>query len=272
VTPGAGGKVTNVSDWLGYSGKRVIVTGCHSGIGHAVARQLVVSGADVHGLDRKPCDLALGSFTQVDVRVPASIEAALPRLTGSFDALFNCAGMPPGAPPLDIMKANFLGMRLLTERILPQLRDGGAIGNVSSNGGMNWRSHLGDLLALDATPSFDDGVRWCEAHADLVAEGYRCSKEAIIVWTFASASRNIARGIRTNCTLPGAVQTPMLEEIEKTTPRAAIDVIAQPIGRRSSADEQATALLFLNSLQASYVNGAALPVDGGFMSAMSTKS
>ena len=72
--------------------------------------------------------------------------------------------------------------------------------------------------------------------------------------------------------MPGAVQTPMLEEIEKTTPSAAIDVIAQPIGRRSSADEQAAALLFLGSPQASYINGAALPVDGGFMSAMAVKS
>ncbi len=260
-----------MSDWLGYRDRRVIVTGCHSGIGHAAARQLVALGAEVHGLDWKRCDLPLRSFTQVDLRDPHEIDAALTGLTGTFDALFNCAGMPPGGPPLDIMKANYLGMRRLTDRILPQMRGGGAIVNVSSNGGMGWRGHLGDLLELDSRQSFEEGVQWCEAHAQLVAEGYRCSKEAIIVWTFASAVRNIARGIRTNCTMPGAVQTPMLEEIEKTTPSAAIDVIAQPIGRRSGADEQATALLFLGSPQASYINGAALPVDGGFMSAMAVK-
>lgn len=261
-----------MSDWLGYRNKRVIVTGCYSGIGHAAARQLAELGAEVHGLDWKPCDLPLGSFTHVDLRDPRGIEAAATCLTGPFDVLFNCAGMPPGGPPLDVMKANFLGPRLLTERLLPQLRDGGAIVNVSSNGGMGWRGHLGGLLELDSVSSFEAGAQWCETHGDLVAEGYRCSKEAIIVWTFASAARNIARGIRTNCTMPGAVQTPMLEEIEKTTPSAAIDVIAQPIGRRSSADEQAAALLFLGSPQASYINGAALPVDGGFMSVMSVKS
>ena len=261
-----------MSDWLGYRDKRVIVTGCHSGIGHAAARQLAGLGAEVHGLDWKPCDLPLRSFTQVDLRDPSGIEAAATCLTGPFDALFNCAGMPPGGPPLDVMKANFLGMRLLTDRILPQMRSGGAVVNVSSNGGMGWRGHLGELLELESMQGFDEGVQWCETHGDLVAEGYRCSKEAIIVWTFASAARNIARGIRTNCTLPGAVQTPMLEEIEKTTPSAAIDVIAQPIGRRSSADEQAAALLFLGSPQASYINGAALPVDGGFMSTMAVKS
>jgi NAD(P)-dependent dehydrogenase (short-subunit alcohol dehydrogenase family) len=260
-----------MSDWLGYQGKRVIVTGCHSGIGHAAARQLGAQGAEVHGLDWKACDLPLRSFTPVDLREPGQVGAAAIGLTGTYDALFNCAGMPPGGPPLDVMKANFLGMRLLTDSMVPQLRDGGAIVSVSSNGGMGWRGHLEQLLALDAADSFAAGVQWCEAHAPMVAEGYRCSKEAIIVWTFASASRNIARGIRTNCIMPGAVQTPMLEEIEKTTPSAAIDVIAQPIGRRSSADEQAAALLFLGSQQASYINGAALPVDGGFMSAMSVK-
>lgn len=260
-----------MSDWLGYGGKRVLVTGCHSGIGNAVARQLGALGAEVHGMDWKPCDLALENFAEVDLRDMASIEAALPRQTEPFDALFNCAGMAPGAPPLDIMKANFLGMRHLTDRIVPQLNDGAAIVNVSSNGGMNWRDHLEELLDLDASDTFDEGVRWCEAHSDLVAEGYRCSKEAIIVWTLASAARNIGRGIRTNCTLPGAVQTPMLEEIEKSAPREAIDAIAQPIGRRSSADEQARVLLFINSPQASYINGAALPVDGGFLSTMAIR-
>ena len=257
-----------MTDWLQYSGKRVIVSGCQSGIGHATARQLAELGAEVHGLDWKPCDLGLHSFARFDLRDTASIDAAAAGLTGRFDALFNCAGMPPGPPPIDVMKANYLGPRHLTDILLPQMVEGSAIASISSNGGMGWPGHLADLLELEAAAGFADGLRWCEDHADMVGEGYRCSKEAIIVWTMESASRNIKRGIRTNCTMPGAVQTPMLVEIEKTTPSAAIDVVAQPFGRRSSADEQATALLFLNSPQASYVNGAALPVDGGFMSAM----
>ncbi len=260
-----------MSNWLQYSGKRVIVSGCHSGIGHATARQLLELGAEVHGLDWKPCNLDLHSFARLDLRDTASIDAAAAGLTGSFDGLFNCAGMPPGPPPIDIMKANYLGPRHLTELLLPQMAQGSGIVSISSNGGMGWPGHLADLLELDQAAGFADGVRWCEAHPDLVGEGYRCSKEAIIVWTMASASRNIKTGIRTNCTMPGAVQTPMLVEIEKVTPSAAIDVVAQPFGRRSSADEQATALLFLNSPQASYINGAALPVDGGFMSAMAIR-
>ncbi|MEY4160859.1 MAG: hypothetical protein RLZZ136_1480 [Pseudomonadota bacterium] len=261
-----------MDDWLEYRSKRVIVTGCHSGIGHATARQLLELGAEVHGLDWKGCDLALNSFSPVDLRDPASIDKAVAGLSGSFDALFNCAGMPPGAPPLDIMKANYLGPRHLTDGIMPQMADGSAIVTISSNGGLAWPSHLPDLLALEAATDFADGIGWCLDHPELVGEGYRCSKEAIIVWTLVNAARTIKRGIRINCSLPGAVQTPMLDEIEKITPAAAIDAVAQPIGRRSSADEQAVALLFLNSRKASYINGAALPVDGGFMSGVSLRS
>lgn len=259
------------ADWLGYTGKRVVVSGCHSGIGHAVARQLVELGAEVHGLDWKPSDLALHSYAQLDLRDPESIDNAVAGLAGSFDALFNCAGLPPGAPPMDVVKANYLGPRHLTDLILPQMTDGSAIVNISSNGGMGWSRNLAALLELDGIGSFSEGQRWCEGQGDLVAEGYRFSKEAIIVWTMAAGSRLIGRGVRINCTMPGAVQTPMLEVIEQVTPTATIDAITQPIGRRSNTDEQATCLLFLGSARASYVNGVALPTDGGFLSAMTIR-
>ena len=99
---------------------------------------------------------------------------------------------------------------------------------------------------------------------ETVAEGYRFSKEALLVWTLRSSLQSIKSGIRMNCTAPGAVQTPMLAEIEQTTPAALIDAVAQPIGRRSTPEEQAFPLVALNSPTASYVNGVSLPVDGGF--------
>jgi len=252
------------NNWLGYAGKRVIVSGCHSGIGHATASQLSALGAEVHGLDWKPSNLALASFTQVDLRDEGNIDAGVAGLKGQFDALFNCAGIPPGVSALDVMRVNYIGTRYLTDTLLPVMRQGSAIVNVASNGGMGWPAHVPDLKQLIAADGFMSAERWCEANLALVAEGYRFSKEALILWTMAYSAMLIRQGIRINCTLPGAVQTPMLVEIEKATPAAMIDQVAQPIGRRSSADEQAAALLFLNSPRASYINGAALPVDGGF--------
>jgi NAD(P)-dependent dehydrogenase (short-subunit alcohol dehydrogenase family) len=247
------------------------VVGCHSGIGHATARQLLDCGAEVYGFDWKACDLDLAIFTQVDLRDSASIDSAVSRCEAPIDALFNCAGIPPGPPPLDVMKVNFIGTRHFTQGLLPLMKAGSAIVNVASTGGMGWPKQLTELRSLIDTDGFEAAERWCQAHLTMVAEGYRFSKEAVIVWTMAHSAHLIQRGIRMNCTLPGAVQTPMLVEIEKVTPTAVIDQVAQPIGRRSSPDEQANALLFLNSPVAGYINGAALPVDGGFVATIAVK-
>lgn len=254
-----------------YARKRVVVVGCHSGIGHATARMLRDCGAQVHGLDWKPCDLPLDRFTHVDLRDTTSIDHAISAVESPVDALFNCAGIPPGALPLDVMQVNYIGTRELTDGLIPKMQAGSAIVNVASTGGMGWPHHLGDLRALVDLDSFDAAVQWCAARPELVTEGYRFSKEAVIAWTMMHSTVLISRGIRMNCTLPGAVQTPMLVEIEKVTPTAVIDQVAQPIGRRSSADEQAAALLFLGSDVASYVNGAVLPVDGGFMATIAVR-
>src|SRR3979490_2620212 len=71
-----------IKDFAGYTNKRVVVSGCYSGIGEATARLLVRLGAEVHGLDYKQSKLDLASFRQVDLRDPASIDAAATALGG----------------------------------------------------------------------------------------------------------------------------------------------------------------------------------------------
>ena len=109
-------------DFLGYKNKRVIVSGCFSGMGEATARLLLDLGAEVHGLDFKPTSLDLASFTLVDLREPDTIDAAVAAIGGRVDALFNCAGLPQTAPPLDVMKVNYAGTRHLTQQVLPLMR------------------------------------------------------------------------------------------------------------------------------------------------------
>lgn len=125
---------------LGYAGKRVIVTGCFSGMGEATAKLLLDLGAEVHGMDYKPCALPLTSFHTVDLRDPASIEAGVRAIAkvggGKVDALFNCAGLPNAFPAMDVMKVNFLGLRHLTEAVLPLMGEGGAIASIASTGGL----------------------------------------------------------------------------------------------------------------------------------------
>jgi NAD(P)-dependent dehydrogenase (short-subunit alcohol dehydrogenase family) len=259
-----------MGDFASYKNKRVVVSGCFSGMGEATARQLVDLGAEVHGLDFKETKLKLASFKQVDLRNPASIDAAAQSIGGKVDALFNCAGLPQTAGALDVMKVNFCGTRRMTERILPFMSAGGAIVSISSNGGLGWSRRVPTIMQLLKTESYEAAVQWCEANPDTVREGYSFSKEAIIVWTMLMSTPLIKKGIRINCTMPGPTQTPMMKEFEAATAASVLDAAAQPINRRSTPEEQAGPLVFLNSDAATYINGVALPVDGGFLGGVAT--
>ncbi len=257
-------------DYLGYQSKRVIVSGCFSGMGEATARQLLELGAEVHGLDFRESSLDLASFHQVDLRDPATVDAAVEAIGGGVDALFNCAGLPQTSPPMDVMKVNYAGTRHLTERVLPLMPEGGAVASVSSTGGMGWSQRLPQLLQFVQISGFEDIVAWCEENPDTVREGYSLSKEAIVVWTMLSSNALAAKGIRCNCTLPAPTETPMMKHFESATPAEVLDIFSQPMQRRSTPAEQAAALIFLNSTPASYVSGLAMPVDGGFMAGVAT--
>ncbi|WP_216911069.1 coniferyl-alcohol dehydrogenase [Nocardia noduli] len=247
-----------------YTGKRVVVTGSSSGIGAATARALAAAGAEVHGASRTGDATGLASFTTLDLADPASIEAAASAIGDPVHALFNCAGATPMVAPLDILKVNFLGTRLFTEHILAQMPHGGAVVNVSSDGGYAWRKRQSIIVEFLAARTFDAGLAWYEAHKDESGHPYGFAKEALNVWTMQQSATLIGRGIRINGCSPGAVQTPMLEAIEAVFPSEMIDAVTVPIGRRSTPEEQAGPLLFLNSPAASYVNGIDLQVDGGF--------
>jgi NAD(P)-dependent dehydrogenase (short-subunit alcohol dehydrogenase family) len=255
---------------MGYKGKRVVVSGCFSGMGEATAKLLLSLGAEVHGLDFKQSTLDLSSFNQCDLRDPASIDAAVGKIGGKVDALFNCAGLPQTAPPMDVMKVNFIGTRHLTERVIPLMPEGSAIASISSTGGLGWSRRIPVIMGLLKEQGYAAALAWCEANKDTVAEGYSFSKEAVIVWTMMTSFHLIKRGIRTNCTLPGPTETPMMKSFEAATPRSVLDAAMQPINRRSTPAEQAGPLVFLNSAWASYVNGLAMQVDGGFLAGMAT--
>ena len=261
-----------MSDLLAYKGKRVIVSGCFSGMGEATAKLLLDLGAEVHGVDFKDCALPLASFNRIDLRDPATIEAGVASIGGKVDALFNCAGLPGGGAfaPMDTFKVNFAGTRHLTDCVLPLMGEGGAIVSIASTGGLGWSRRIPVHMELMQTKGYDGAITWAEAHMDQVAEGYAFSKEAVIVWTQYMCAQLIRKGIRINCSLPSPTQTPMMDTFQATSGKDVIDAAAQPLGRYSTAVEQAKGVILLNSALATIITGVVLPVDGGFMGSLAT--
>jgi NAD(P)-dependent dehydrogenase (short-subunit alcohol dehydrogenase family) len=261
-----------MSDILGYKGKRVIVSGCFSGMGEATAKILLDLGAEVHGLDFKQSTLPLASFNQIDLRDAASIEAGVAAIGGKIDSLFNCAGLAGGGafPAMDTFKVNFIGTRHLTDTVLPLMKEGSAIVSIASTGGLGWSRRIPVHMELLQTRGFQAAADWAEAHMDQVAEGYAFSKEAVIVWTQFMGAQLIKKGIRINCSLPSPTQTPMMATFHATSGKDIVDAAAEPLGRYTTPAEQAGPLVLLNSAGAGVVNGVVLPVDGGFMGGLTT--
>jgi NAD(P)-dependent dehydrogenase (short-subunit alcohol dehydrogenase family) len=259
-----------MEDVLGYAGTHAVVTGAASGMGAATATILTDLGARVTALDVRPTKVPVHRVLEVDLRDRASIERAAESIEGPVHGYFGCAGLPgPPFSGLDVLLVNFVGARHLLNLVLPKIPAGGAIAVVASNAAMGWQLELEQLMGLVATDGFEAGRQWCEANSEMGAVGaYPFSKKAINAWVASRAATLITDGIRLNCINPGPTDTAMLPHFVEFAGETIIDAFIGPIRRRSTPEEQAWPLIFLNSPRSSYINGESLVTDGGFFGAV----
>lgn len=236
-----------------FAGAGVVVTGGAQGIGRAIVDAFLAEGAVVVNVDLRPLDgvdTIVADLADVDA-VRTVIPRAVERL-GRLDVLVNCAGVQPDGPALDVSletfdrtfavntRAPFLLMQDAVRRFLAQA-DGGSIVNVAS----------ANAIRNESPES-----------------AYNASKAALIALTTALAHEFGHRGIRVNCVAPGETLTPeeaaAMSDDDRGVLRAYLRRV--PMRRAGTADEQAAAVLFLASDDASFVTGHTLVVDGGELS------
>ena len=250
-------------------GQLALVTGGANGIGRAIATALAANGANVAIVDREieAARATAAELSQTGARVEAwqadvgekdqveSVVAQISERLGPIGILVNNAGGGPlhGRRPIhefpdedweSVLKSNLTGTFLFSRAVGRSMveRKAGRIVNIASIAGMV-------PLRMQAS--------------------YCAAKAGVINLTQSMALEMGPFGVLSNCVCPGSTLTRGTRALFYSaegiyTEKAAAMLAHVPLGRPGQPEEIASAVLFLVAPEASYINGAILPVDGGW--------
>ncbi|WP_243076333.1 SDR family oxidoreductase [Microbacterium sp. SS28] len=264
-----------MSDYFGYAGKTVVVTGAASGMGRALSEMLVDLGADVYALDRVESPVAgLAKVVIANLGERASIDQAFAQLPAQIDAFFGVAGISGvHSSFLETLTVNFIANKYVTDTYLTdRLVENGSATFVTSNGGVRWEvpTVREELVPFVRGGGWDDLVRISEEYEAEFGTipgslGYILSKRLLNLWIAEQVSPLAdLRKIRINAVLPAMTVSGMLPEFaEMKGGQEKVEAEVGPAGRLAESIEMARVLTFLGSDLAGYVSGVHLSVDYG---------
>ena len=256
-----------LSGQLRLAGKTALITGGAQGLGEAIARCFAREGAKVFVADLKEetgdktvkaimedmLSRETGGrayFIKLDVTSEESWAAAMAQVVkeaGHLDILVNNAGINI-REPIEVMKAEQFDSMLAVNVKGPFLGCKYAIPLLRKNGG-------GSIINMSSVCGLI-GHRY-------TTEAYTVTKGAVTLLTRTVAVRYAKDNIRCNSIHPSTADTPLTRELLKDPAKREERVGEVPLGRLAVPLDIANAALFLASDEAAFINGIALPVDGG---------
>ncbi len=261
---------------LDFTDRVVVMTGTSSGMGAAALEQFGQAGALVHAVDINPpaVDQAEGPdrrqtaavFHHCDIGDRDALDRTIAELPARIDVLVNCAGIPNGGrfSAEQVMRVNWLGLRHLTEAVLPRMNDGGSIVHIASTAGRDWADRTEDHEQLMAASTFDEGLAWIQAKPGSVGDGYVFSKQAVQYYTLWRSVQLLPHNIRMNSICPGITDTSIIGDFRRGMGDDIIDHAQAVAGRIADPREMVPAMLFLaDDNAASYITGINLNIDRG---------
>ncbi len=256
------------------TGRTALITGASSGIGAASARRLAADGvklvlADIDGPGVEKLAAELGQVAvKADVRRAEDVDRMVDepyRRWGRLDVLFNNAGVIRVQPMLEVtreewdrvMDVNLRAVFFVLQAVARRMKEQDLIPGSELRG---------KLIQTASIASYRGGNH--------LMTPYSASKAGVVSLTRSAAQVLAQDRITSNCVCPGAVETPMWEQIDREW--GALDGLGQgeawkrrirgiPLGRPERPEDVAAVVAFLAGPDSDYMTGQAINVDGGMV-------
>lgn len=241
--------------------KKAILTGGAGGLGYGMAEGLIESGVEVAIIDISPklnetvealgkkgkVHAIYGDISTSENRQKAFFEA-LEALGGSLDIMINCAGVQKRHPSEEFPISDWqfvIDINLTASFELCQLA-----------GREMLKKGKGKIINVASMLSYFGGY---------TVPAYAASKGGVAQMTKALSNEWASKGINVNAIAPGYMATEMNTALINNPERNEKIIARIPAGRWGTYEDVKGAIIYLSSPASDYINGAIIPVDGGYL-------